>query len=139
MPAKKREPGYKRHDKRNDQVRFQLTVGNRTFQSVLIPAPDDPEHPAQMMKVSPALTMMDLTVLTRVELDALRRFFNDVLDRAEPIVDDLDRIANEAAALGDTSYKRLWRPDPTRLDFPDPTPKEHECSPPTTFEDSSTT
>jgi hypothetical protein len=81
------------------------------------PMDDDPEHPIVSLNVQRALTTMDLTSLTERELVALRQFLNDVIDRALPIVQSLDRIAASAAENGDVSYKRLWRPDPVRHDF----------------------
>lgn len=56
--------------------------------------------------------ILRLTNLTRRELDVLREFLNRAIDKAEPIVDELDRRAEEAWKEGDDSYSRQYRAIP---------------------------
>lgn len=56
---------------------------------------------------------LPLTNYTRHELDALRKVIEMAFDQAAPLVDELDRRAEQARALGDDSLVRLYRPIPT--------------------------
>lgn len=78
---------------------------------------DDPERPKIIMSITRSIGSMELTVLTVEELEALRKFFNDVIDRAVSISSVLDAEAKAGLERGETNFKRLWRPDPRRIDF----------------------
>ena len=116
MPSRRTTP-YKRNDQIDPNLRILLNAGHRQFKLIEHANEDDPAHPIIFLTVTRSLSSMDLTVLTTAELDAMRKFFNDAFDRAAVVVSSLDAIAAEAAANGNTGFKRLWRPDPLRQDF----------------------
>lgn len=111
---------YQRRETVPDDLQFELSIGPRKFQLGIQPDPGDDEHPIITAQVRPALNVMDLTVVTEAEIEALRAFWNDALDAALIVVRDLDRLAKEANERGETTYKRLWRPDPVRRTYRDP-------------------
>jgi len=98
-------------------MKIVMKLGPRQFHCIEKEQEDAPDHPAIMVGVNPALRSMDLTVLTGEEIQALRKFWNDTLDKAEAVVTELDAIAAAAAENGNTNFKRLWRPAPVRHDF----------------------
>lgn len=56
---------------------------------------------------------INLTNLTRPELDALRELFNTAFEWAETVVDQRDKEAQDAWDQGDDSHTRNYRPLPT--------------------------
>lgn len=50
--------------------------------------------------------------MTLPELEALREFFNNLFDLAEPVVRARDKAAQDAFAEGDDSYTRIYRDVP---------------------------
>src|ERR1700752_5336389 len=50
-----------------------------------------------------------LPALTTAELQAMRKFFNDAFDMAEPVCREMDRRAQEAQERGDGVYARSYR------------------------------
>lgn len=61
---------------------------------------------------------VDLTALNKKELDTLEEVLKEALAHARPIVEERDRIAEEAAANGDDTYYRRHRVDPKVSRFP---------------------
>jgi hypothetical protein len=125
MPSRQqpRERYYRRTDTRSPDIKTQLSISNRFFTTIVEPMADDPEHPMVKLRITPALRQMDLSAMTTEEVEALRGWFNDLCDRAVVVTKSLDQLAEEARVNGDTSYKRLWRPSPVRLDFDQPQPQ----------------
>lgn len=60
--------------------------------------------------------LISLTNMTSVELDKFEEFMLHAINRARPIVKDLDRIAQEAYENGDDGFERLYRPLPIFVD-----------------------
>jgi hypothetical protein len=54
----------------------------------------------------------DLTHLTSEELEATKQFMDLAFETARPIVEERDRIANEAFSRGDDSFSRVYRAVP---------------------------
>jgi hypothetical protein len=52
------------------------------------------------------------TALTLPELEALRDSINCAIENSRPIVEERDKIAKEALASGDDSYRRSYRAAP---------------------------
>lgn len=107
---------YQRHDKVNPSIRATLDVAGRRFTLLVKEQDDDPDRPSVVVSARPT-TGIELTMVTGPELAAIKKFWIDAIECAEPIVASLDQEAAEAAANGDTSYKRLYRPDPHRIDY----------------------
>lgn len=55
---------------------------------------------------------LNITALTKPELDAMRGFFTLLFDTAEPFVLHRDRMAQDALAAGDDSFARVYREVP---------------------------
>lgn len=110
--ATRANKGYKRHDKINPDVKLHLVAGSRSFRTHVTDHPEDDDHPMVKFTINRPVGALDLTVMTEAELDALALWFQETIEMARPVVQELDRLATEAAAQGDNSYKRLWRPDP---------------------------
>jgi hypothetical protein len=56
--------------------------------------------------------LLDLTAVTEKELDYIQEIINLACDTARPITRLRDQEAQDAAAIGDYSYTRLYRPIP---------------------------
>lgn len=60
--------------------------------------------------------LISLTHMTVAELDAFEEFMTHAIKRARPIVETLDRTAQEAYENGDDGFERLYRPLPLFID-----------------------
>jgi hypothetical protein len=54
----------------------------------------------------------DLTALTEPELDAMEKFFALLFKKARPVVQQRDKVANDALERGDDSFARVYRDAP---------------------------
>ena len=117
-PRKTEKPNTKsRHDTVNPNLRTSLRVAARHYAIEQHKNEQDAEHDIVFIACTPPLKLIDLTVMTTAEVEALRKFFNDAFDRAQVITRQLDEIAQRETAAGNGVYKRLYRPDPVRFDF----------------------
>lgn len=110
---------YSRREGISPHVRTQLMLPGRSFKYEVKPNPTG-EDGDMLHTIFPhrAMKALELSTMTERELLALKAFLNNAIDHAMQTVVELDRLANEALAEGRPS-KRLYRPDPKLLIFPE--------------------
>ena len=116
-PRKTEYQGKRRHATVNPRLKVSLRVGSRHYAIEQHPNELDEDHDIVFLACQPPLKLLDLTVMTTNEVEALRTFFNDLFDRAQAVTRELDEMAVRETEAGNGPYKRLYRPDPVRFDF----------------------
>lgn len=102
----------------NPNIKSEYRAGKKLFRLERWPDPKDPEGPDNVvLRFYPALAKFNLVSWTEAELVGLRQFLNDAIDQAIPLAAELDARAHEAAKNGDTRQRRIWIPDPQRIDY----------------------
>jgi hypothetical protein len=72
---------------------------------------------------------VDLTDMTEQELLSVRKFLNESIDGALPLVRQLDEHAKEMSDHGDHHYPRLYRQVPVYVDLRGEKPEYHQGVP----------
>lgn len=123
MPAHRRKykPGTRNPNFRDERFSDERFAWLRTYlgQFVILWRENDQDE-SGTEAVTPTVSLLltrpggrpvtyNITSLTRDELDSTRQFFTMLFDMAEPLVDERDKVAHDAAAQGDDSYVRSYR------------------------------
>lgn len=108
-----------RKETSNENLRSILHIGNRQHMLWVDPVEGEADHPMVKISFVRPLAIMDLTAHTVTELVMFRDFLNDAIGVGLDVARELDAIAAAADESGEGhKYKRLWRPQPVRHDFP---------------------
>lgn len=84
---------------------------------------------------TPALSTLNLGIMTEKELDAFKGFILGAIEEARPNIRAQDEYSLELFQAGDIRQARIYRPDPQLLIFPPIIEREPDNEPPDTRDD----